>query len=666
MVRAGLVLLLLGVAAGAAVAADSMNVAVGQVKLRRFTQQVRQVQIRSDNDGIARAWYDDSQGLYVRGEAAGTTDVTITATKVRYQGGTGSPTADETVTERLRVTVGGEVGEPDDGRRVNGPTIVLKVGQSRTAKFNKQTIGVRRPFVSRPEIAQASYANDAVTVKGVRPGWSTMTVTGEFVRYQAGNNVPIQNNRPFSFAYNIHVVPAKPALTLNENITVEVGKKWTSTFGKSIFGVNIKTEDLQVAKGGHLARVFTIEGKKVGATSVVASGKINTWVSQGAGKAKKKITEPFVFTFNVKVIGPRFAGADDVYRKVRADVLRYIDGYEKLPERVRDYIARLGAPTKMPSLADRVPPKKKDVAGLDAEYAKFKAGTITGDAFVTSALDYFYTYGMRGHFQAYLDCTAILVDCVGDAHNLAIKPIIADYEAAYASTESVPRADRDAARSALRAKYVAKEREALDKTIKNYGDVTRTLILARGRCAKEVFAWENYCRQRKWDKLAAAMHELAYQQFCFELNDRPDHGNDSALDFFVVFPGSADRLIISFWKLEGASSLYKMNEALKNAPLDAIYDEAVSARLMPGEPAPTDPVAGAPLTAPAEDTRTAEEIAREDPLIEDPAEIAAAERTWRAGNGGIGGNPGSPNPGASATGKQTKSYSGAAANIPPR
>lgn len=327
-------LVLAGVALCALAAAeDALELGVGQVRLRAFVQPVRDVAVQSASNAIATAWVSDGEGVFVRGENPGRTVVTVRAKK--------GDDGEETI-ERIRVTVADAVREADDGRRVDGPTLVVKEGQTRTARFSRQTIGVRR-FVSQPQIASVRLADDALTIRGLRPGWSTLTVSGEFVGFRAGANVPLQNNTRFNFQYNVHVVPRTSVIRVAEAVDVELGKTWSMPLSRHASGISVASADSATASAGRSGQTLEIRGRRIGETTVTVTGKLASWPVQPDG-GTERVEDPFEFTYRVTVKPAAYPGAEDVHRDVKSALEALREQLRGLPDALASFRDALGEP----------------------------------------------------------------------------------------------------------------------------------------------------------------------------------------------------------------------------------------------------------------------------------------------------------------------------------
>ncbi|MBI1952926.1 MAG: pilus assembly protein N-terminal domain-containing protein [Candidatus Omnitrophica bacterium] len=91
--------------------------------------------------------------------------------------------------------------------------VTVKQGQTTTASFTKQVQDVAVSSAN-PEIATGKFRDDnKVVIAGGQVGRTSITVSGQVVRYQAGTNIPLQENVPFSVTFQVIVVPSTGART---------------------------------------------------------------------------------------------------------------------------------------------------------------------------------------------------------------------------------------------------------------------------------------------------------------------------------------------------------------------------------------------------------------------------------------------------------------------
>lgn len=215
----------------------------------------RRVQVRSENPTVARVRFGADR-LTIIGANAGTTHVIIEAELENPVAGfktepkkvsprrAEDPDLAELSEELHRITVvveggrggladaiGGEMGAGTAASRPTPPAlsvlrahdyVVVRVGKTISATFPKQTSGARGRSAD-PGVATVGIRDEKVTINGIRPGRTTITLTGEYVKHLMGFTVapqqsaPINGNRPFEQIYIVDVLPIESAPSPAEN-----------------------------------------------------------------------------------------------------------------------------------------------------------------------------------------------------------------------------------------------------------------------------------------------------------------------------------------------------------------------------------------------------------------------------------------------------------------
>jgi hypothetical protein len=240
-------------------------------------------------------------------------------------------------------------------------------------------------------------------------------------------------------------------------------------------------------------------------------------------------------------------------------------------------------------------------AALDAAHADYLAGKSSladylraGDRAVQRAIDKMWTID--------LDLTGWQVSALDTRRRHESRDIDKAYSDGRTALEQrYPQrgSEFDAAVAKLRDDLTAKERGQIELAIKDYKAIQNHLGEYLKAMAGDTWILQDFNERRERHATAEEFRTAVYSNFCFRLGDRDPKlltqlfGNavdkNSALDFFVVFPGSPDRLIVRAifnrapdsgkedYTPALANGLWKMDAFLADYPVEKLrkYDSAL-------------------------------------------------------------------------------------------